>query len=76
MPRVLLLMVRLYSCAYQKWRFQLTMRTALTVMSPILLCWPTVSEADDGGWAVEVEPSHQYSIMFCCCVMDGSRGAA
>ena len=32
-----------------------------------------------GGWygvmAVEVEPSHQYSITFCCCVTDGSRGA-
>jgi len=28
------------------------------VMSPILLCWPTTSEADGGGTAVEVEPSH------------------
>jgi len=27
-------------------------------MSPILLCWPTTSEADGGGTAVEVEPSH------------------
>jgi len=26
------------------------------------------SEADVSGMAVEVEPSHQYSIMFCCCV--------
>ena len=24
---------------------------------------------------VKVEPSHQYSITFCCCVIDGRRGA-
>jgi len=24
--------------------------------------------------AVEVEPSHQYPVTFCCCVTDGSRG--
>ena len=28
-----------------------------------------------GGMAVEIEPSHQYSITFCCCMTDGSRGA-
>jgi len=28
-------------------------RAALKVMSPILLCWPTVSEVDVGGMAVE-----------------------
>ena len=33
-------------------------RAALEVMLPILLCWPTVSEADVGGTAVEVELSH------------------
>mgnify|MGYP001858231639 CR=1 FL=1 len=22
-----------------------------------------------GGMAVEVEPSHQFSVTFCCCVM-------
>jgi len=33
------------------------------------------SEADGGGMAVEVEPSHQYSLRFCCHVPDGSRGA-
>jgi len=44
--------------------------------NPVLLCWPMASEADVGGQAVEVEPSHQYSITFCCCVADGSRGAA
>ena len=42
-----------------------TMRAALKVMPPILLCWPMMSEADVGGMAVEVEPSHQYSITFC-----------
>ena len=35
-----------------------------------------MSEADGDGMAVETEPSHQYTIIFCCCVTDGSRGAA
>ena len=52
----------------------LTMRIALKVMSPILLCWPLTSKADVGG-TVEDEPSQQYSITFCCCDTDGSRGA-
>jgi len=43
-------------------------------MPPILLCWPMTSEADICGMEVEVEPFHQYSIAFCCCVTDGSRG--
>jgi len=51
-----------------------TMRAAPKVMPPILLCWPTMSETNVGGMAVEVEPSHQYPIMFCCHVTDGSRG--
>jgi len=34
------------------------------------------SEADVGGTAVEVEPSHLYFIAFCCRVTDGSEGAA
>ena len=50
------------------------MRVALTVMPPILLCWPVTSEADVGVMSVEVEPSHQYSIIFCYCVTEGSRG--
>ena len=33
-------------------------------------------EADTGDTAVEIERSHQYSIAFCCCVTDGSRGTA
>jgi len=44
-------------------------------MRPCLLCQPTASETDVGGMAVEVEPSSQYSIACCCCVIDGSRGA-
>jgi len=48
------------------------MRAAPKVMLPNLLCWPVMSEAD-GGMAVEVEPSLQYSVTCCCCVTDGSR---
>jgi len=43
-------------------------------MPTILLCLLTTSEADVGGMVAEAEPSHQYSITFCCCVADGSRG--
>ena len=28
-----------------------------------------------GGMTIEVEPSHQYSVTFCCCRTNGSRGA-
>ena len=45
------------------------------VVPPILLCWPMTSKTDVGGMAVEVEPSHQYSITCCCCATDGSRDA-
>ena len=34
------------------------------------------SEADIVSMAIETEPSHQYSITFCCCETAGSRGAA
>ena len=44
-------------------------------MPPILLCWSTTSEADVDGMAVEVEPSRQYSVKFCCRATDDSRGA-
>ena len=50
-------------------------KAALNEMPPILLCLPTTSEADGGGAVVEAEPSHQYSVTFCCCVTDGSRRA-
>jgi len=46
---------------------------ALKVMSPV--SWPTKSEADGGGMAVEAEPSHQVSVTCCCHGTDGSRGA-
>ena len=51
------------------------MKAASKVMLPILLCWPTTSEADVCGIAVEVEPSHQYPVTCCCHVIDDSRGA-
>ena len=38
--------------------------------------WRMTSEEDAGGMAVEVECSCQYSITFCCCMTDDSRGAA
>ena len=49
-------------------------RTALKITPPILLCLPTTPEADVGGMAVGLEPSHQYFITIFCCVTDGSRG--
>ena len=52
-----------------------TMRAALKVMPPILLCWPMTSEADGGGRAVEIEISHECSVTFCCHVTDGRRVA-
>ena len=42
-------------------------------MPPLLWCWPTTPEVDVGGMAAEAEPSHQYSITCCCCVIDGNR---
>lgn len=44
-------------------------------MPPSLLHGLTMSEADGGGMAIEVEPSRWIPIMFCCCEIDGSRGA-
>ena len=52
----------------------LYIRVAPKVIHPNLLYWPTVSEVDVGGMAVEFQSSHQYSITFCCCTTDG-RGA-
>ena len=43
-------------------------------MPPILLSWPTTSKADADGITVEVKPSLQHPITFCCCMTDGSRG--
>ena len=41
------------------------MRVAPKVMPAILWCWPTASEVDVGGMAVDAEPSHQYPITLC-----------
>ena len=51
------------------------MRAGLKVMPPILLCQSMMSEEDGGSMTLEVEPFYWYSITFCCCVIDGSRGA-
>lgn len=48
-------------------------RDAPKVMSPILLCSPTISQADVSGMTVVAKPSCKYSITFCCCV--ARRGA-
>ena len=48
-------------------------RTIPKVMPPVLLCLPTMSEANIGGTSIEFEPSHQYSITFYCCVTDGNK---
>ena len=53
-----------------------TMKAALKVLPPVLLCRPTMSETDVHDMTAEVEPYRQYSITCCCCVTDGSRGAA
>jgi len=45
------------------------------IMPPILLRWPTTSEAYVSGMAVEVEPFHQYFMTLCCCVTDSNTGA-
>ena len=50
-------------------------RVAPKLMPPILLCWPTTSEANVGDMAVEVEPFRQYSVKLCCRATDDSRGA-
>ena len=48
------------------------MQAALKIMPPILLGWPTTSKVD-GSMAVEVEHSHQYSVILYCHVTNGSR---
>jgi len=56
-------------------KISVTTKVAPKLMTPILLCWPTTTEADVGDMAVEVEPSLQYSVKFCCRATDDSRGA-
>ena len=48
-----------------------SMRAASNVIPPTLLYWPMATEVDVGGMTVEVQPSHQYCIAFCCHVADG-----
>jgi len=50
-------------------------KAGLKTTHPIFLHGPMTSEADVGGTAVEVEPSHQHPVTCCCCETDGSRGA-
>jgi len=45
------------------------------LVPPVLLCCPTTSEADVGDMAVEVEPSQQNSVKFCCRATDYNREA-
>jgi len=47
----------------------------LKVKLSISLRWPTTSEKDIAGRAVEVEPSCQCCVTFCSCVTYGSRAA-
>jgi len=51
------------------------MRATPKLMPAVLWWWPTTTEADVGGKAVEVEPSHQYSITFSCHMTAVSREA-
>ena len=41
------------------------MRASLKVMPPILY-WTMMLDEDVGGMAAKGEPSHQYSVTFCC----------
>jgi len=50
-------------------------RAAPKEISPVLLCQLMTSKVDVGSIAEEAECSQQYSVMLCCRVTDGSRGA-
>jgi len=41
------------------------------VIPPVLISWPSKSEADADGMAVEDEPSRQYPVTVCCHATDG-----
>lgn len=43
------------------------MGNAPKVLPSISSCWPTMSEVDFGGVAVEIEPSHQYCYILLSC---------
>lgn len=40
------------------------MRAAPKITPPILFCWPTMSDMDVSGLAIEAEPSCQYPIKY------------
>ena len=50
------------------------MRAALKVMPSILLFWPMRPEADVGGTAVGIEPSHRYSTIFVAVQQMAAEG--
>lgn len=60
---------------YSIFDYLTSMRAAPKLIPPILLYWSMMSGVNVGGMAVDVEPSHRYSVTFCCCLTDGSRGA-
>jgi len=60
---------------YNNLKTTFCVRAAPKDMPHILLCWPTMSEADVGGLAVQYESPYQYSITCCSHATGGSRGA-
>jgi len=68
---------RMDFCSWESWANILVcpIWAAPKVTPPVPLCWSMMSEAEGGGVAVEVEPSHQCSATFCCRATDDSRGA-
>lgn len=44
-----------------------TTKATPKTMPFMIVCWPTISEGDIGGTSVEVEPSHQYSVIYMLC---------
>jgi hypothetical protein len=51
-------------CPWEHSNIYISMKGTLNGMPPILLCWPTTSEADAGGTALEVGLYHQQFISF------------
>ena len=47
-------------------------RVTPKVMPPILLCWHTMSEADVGSMAVDIEPFLQITLIFFFCFVTDS----
>lgn len=50
--------------------------SALKVMPPILLCWPTTPEVNVGGMVAEAEPPQSCPVIFWCRGTDSSTGTA